>query len=383
MNFDVVMLTSAHPATDDRIFYREAKTLVEAGQSVCIVGRHPSSEILEGIHIRALGAPASRLKRLLLGVAILDIACELNARLYIIHDPELIAIAFVLRLLGKKVVYDAHENLPAQIRQKDWIPRPLRWVLVPTASALEWVASRLLSGVIAAVPAIQVRFRSSRTELIRNFPTRSALATLADGPPISTRANVVIYTGGLSRIRGIRELVEAFRGLDGAQLWLVGSFDDAAFQTEIMSSLPHNVLWLGWRPHPEVLKLYRMAKLGAVVLYSTPNHRCAVPVKLFEYLGAGLPAIISDFPEYKEFVQGCGIEVDPLNVTAIRSAISALLADNAMLTEMSARARQRVVASFSWENEGTRLVEFCTKIMTGRDSLPGAMVTDSPRQLHT
>jgi glycosyltransferase involved in cell wall biosynthesis len=383
MNFDVVMLTSAHPATDDRIFYREAKTLVEAGRSVCIVGRHPRSEILEGIHIRALGASPSRVKRLLLGVAILNIACELNARLYIIHDPELIGIAFVLRLLGKKVVYDAHENLPAQIRQKDWIPRPLRWVLVPTAAALEWVASRLLSGVIAAVPAIQVRFPSSRTELIRNFPTRSALATLADGPPISTRANVVIYTGGLSRIRGIRELVEAFRRLDGAQLWLVGGFDDAAFQKDITSSLPHNVLWLGWRPHPEVLKLYRMAKLGAVLLHSTPNHRCALPVKLFEYLGAGLPVIVSDFPEYKEFVQDCGIEVDPQNVTAIRSAISALLADNAMLTEMSARARQRVVASFSWENEGTRLVEFCTKIITGRDSLPGAIVTDSPRHLHT
>jgi glycosyltransferase involved in cell wall biosynthesis len=383
MNFDVVMLTSAHAATDDRIFYREAKTLVESGQSVCVVGRHPSSEILEGIHIRALAAPKGRLKRLLLGVAILDIACELKARLYIIHDPELIGIAFVLRLLEKKVVYDAHENLPAQIRQKDWIPRPLRWILAPTASALEWIASRLLNGVIAAVPAIQVRFRPSHTELVRNFPTRSALATLAEGPPISTRANVVIYTGGLSRIRGIRELVEAFRGLDGAQLWLVGSFDDTEFQKEITSSLPHNVLWLGWRPHPEVLKLYRMAKLGAVVLHSTPNHRCALPVKLFEYLGAGLPTIISDFPEYKEFLQGCGIAVDPQNVTAIRSAVSVLLADNAMLTKMSARARQRVVVLFSWENEGTRLVEFCSKIMTGRDLLPEAMVTESQRQLHT
>jgi glycosyltransferase involved in cell wall biosynthesis len=383
MNFDVVMLTSAHAATDDRIFYREAKTLVEAGQAVCVVGRHPTSEILEGIHIRALGATKSRLRRLLLGVAILDIACELKARLYIIHDPELIAIALLLRLLGKRVVYDAHENLPSQIRQKDWIPTPLRWVLAPAASALEWVASRLLSGVIAAVPAIQVRFRASHTELVRNFPTRSALATLAEGPPISTRANVVIYTGGLSRIRGIRELVEAFRGLDGAQLWLVGSFDDTGFQKEITSSLPHNVLWLGWSPHPEVLKLYRMAKLGAVVLYSTPNHRCALPVKLFEYLGAGLPTIISDFPEYKEFVLGCGIAVDPQNVTAIRSAVSLLLGDDAMLTEMSVRARQRVVASFSWENEGTRLVEFCTKIMTGHDLLPGAMVRDSPRQLHT
>jgi glycosyltransferase involved in cell wall biosynthesis len=171
--------------------------------------------------------------------------------------------------------------------------------------------------------------------------------------------------------------------LDGAQLWLVGSFDDTEFQKEITSSLPHNVLWLGWRPHPEVLKLYRMAKLGAVVLHSTPNHRCALPVKLFEYLGAGLPTIISDFPEYKEFLQGCGIAVDPQNVTAIRSAVSVLLADNAMLTKMSARARQRVVVLFSWENEGTRLVEFCSKIMTGRDLLPEAMVTESQRQLHT
>jgi glycosyltransferase involved in cell wall biosynthesis len=383
MSFDVVMLTSAHSATDDRIFYREAKTLQEAGYSVCVVGRHGRSEILEGIHIRALRAARSRMQRLLLGLTVLRTVIALRGRLYIIHDPELIGVALILRLLGKKVVYDVHENLPAQIQQKDWIPAPMRLVVAPMAASVEWAASHLLNGIIAAVPAIAMRFPTRKTTLARNFPTRSALATLAEGPPINLRANVVIYTGGLSRVRGIRELVEAFRRLEEAELWLVGDFDDTAFREEILASLPSNVLWLGWGPHLEVLKLYRLAKLGAVLLHSTPNHRCALPVKLFEYLGAGLPIIASDFPEYKELVQGCGMQVDPRNVDAIRNGIRALLSNDVALTEMSTRARQRVVASFSWQDEGARLLKFCTGLMAPPRAIAGTILAASPGHSHT
>jgi glycosyltransferase involved in cell wall biosynthesis len=383
MSFDVVMLTSAHSATDDRIFYREAKTLHEAGQSVCVVGRHRQSEILEGIHIRALRAAPSRMQRLQLGLTVLRIAITLNGRLYIIHDPELIGVALILRLLGKKVVYDAHENLPVQIQQKDWIPKSMRWVVAPAVASVEWAASRLLNGIIAAVPAIATRFPARKTTLVRNFPTRSALATLGEGPLITRRTNVVIYTGGLSRVRGIRELVEAFRELEGAELWLVGDFDDPAFRQEILATLPRNVRWLGWKPHPEVLKLYRRAKLGAVLLHPTPNHRCALPVKLFEYLGAGLPIIASDFPEYKELVQGCGMQVDPRNINEIRNGITALLTNDLALTEMSTRARQRVVAFFSWQDEGTRLVKFCTRLMAPPRAIAGTILAASPGHSHT
>jgi glycosyltransferase involved in cell wall biosynthesis len=216
MAFDVVMLTSAHSATDDRIFHREAKTLSEAGYSVAVVGKHPQSEIVDGIHVHALRAARNRSQRLLLSIDILRAALRLNGTLFIIHDPELIGIALILRLLGRNVIYDAHENLPAQVRQKDWIARPFRWALAPSAAGVEWFAARTLSGIIAAVPAIQRRFPSRKTVLVRNFPTRSALATLAEGPPLAERKNVVIYTGGLSRVRGICELVEAFRALEGA-----------------------------------------------------------------------------------------------------------------------------------------------------------------------
>jgi glycosyltransferase involved in cell wall biosynthesis len=383
MTFDVVMLTSAHSATDDRIFYREAKTFAESGYSTCVVGKHPVSETLDGIHIQALRTARNRSERLWLGIDILKLALALNGKLFIIHDPELIGIALGLRLLGKEVIYDSHENLPMQIRQKDWIAKPLRRAMAPVAVAIEWFAGQALSGIIAAVPAIQRRFPSRKTVLVRNFPTRSALATLAEGPPLNERKNVVIYTGGLSRVRGIGELVDAFRTLDGAELWLVGEFDDPQFREEVVSSLPSNVLWLGWRSHPEVLKLYGKAKVGAVLLQSTPNHRCALPVKMFEYYGAGLPVIASDFPEYEELVRGCGVQVDPRNIAEIRKQIIALLENNSALLQMSTQARHRAVSEFSWEGEGVRLLEFCSRLITPSRSAAAAPLSEMPRHFRS
>jgi|SRR5579862_478801 len=376
MAFDIVMLTSAHAALDDRIFYREAKSLKEAGYSVCVVGKHSTSEVVDGIQICPIKAAHSRAQRLWLGISILKKAVELDGHVFIIHDPELIAVALLLRARGKTVAYDAHENLPAQIQQKAWIPKLIRCLLVPVAKTAEWIASRALNGVMAAVPAIQGRFPARKTVLVRNFPTSEALATLGEGTEINERRNVVIYTGGLSRVRGTAELIETFRGLTSAELWLVGDFDDPAFRNEMVPNLPINVKWLGWKTHPDVLKLYREAKLGVVLLHSTPNHRCALPVKLFEYLGAGLPVIASNFPEYETLVRGCGVCVNPMNVGDIRSAVTTLLRDESLLKRMSAEARKRVLKEFHWQGEGDRLVEFCSRLMAKRSGdripLPGS-----------
>lgn len=371
MPFDVVMLTSAHPATDDRIFYREAKTLAEAGYAVCVVGRHPRSELVDGIYIHALSAVGGRFARLLQQREVLKVARELAGTIYIFHDPELIAVGLMLRALGKVVVYDAHENLPKQILQKDWIPRPLRWLIAPIAGAIEYMSSWPLSGVFAAVPAIESRFPKSRTILVRNFPTRVALNVLSEGKPITSRPDVVIYTGCFSPVRGTRELVMAFReDLHDVQLWLVGKFQDATFEQEILSSLPPNVKWLGWKEHPETLYLYREAKIGALLLHDTPNHRCALPVKLFEYLGAGLPVISSNFPEYAPYVQGCGVLVDPEDIFSIRDGIRELLSDSRRLEAMSTTARERAMRLYSWEAEGMRLTEFCARHLARRSGEP-------------
>jgi len=360
-HFDVVMLTTVHRATDDRIFHREAKSLAEAGLSVCIVGPHDRSGLIEGIWVSALPVQRDRRQRLALGWAVLRRCLRTDSKLFLFHDPELFGVGLLLRLLGRKVIYDCHENVHLQVLQKTWIPVWARKPIAFTVRITERSLAKLLSGIIAAAPSIGDRFPADRTVLVRNFPTASAMKCLGGGPPINRRADVVIYTGSMSRIRGIRELVEAFGGpeLRHVELWLVGDFHDDDFREEILRSLPPNAKWLGSMEHGDVLKLYQQAKLGAVLLHPTPSHRNALPVKLFEYFGAGLPVVASNYPEMVSLVGPCGFCVDPRNVKEVRAAIVNLLADRTKMSEMSTLARERVLNTMSWQGEAERLTNFC------------------------
>jgi glycosyltransferase involved in cell wall biosynthesis len=297
---------------------------------------------------------------LILGWTLFRKALRAKGRFYIFHDPELFGAALLLRLLGKRVAYDAHENLPMQVLQKQWLPAPVRYAIFPFVYLAEWTGSRLLTGVISAIPITVSRFPRNRTVLVRNFPTASALELLTSGGPLHTRQNVAIYSGGITAIRGIRELVSAFNGMHNAELWLLGKFEESVFEREILDNLPANVKYLGFRPFPDVLKLYSSAKIGAVLLYPEPNHRNSLPIKLFEYMAAGLPVLISNLPEFSAMIKGCGIQVDPRNVSDIRTALIKLFSDAEMAEEMSQTARRRALAEFTWENEGRRLLDFCS-----------------------
>jgi glycosyltransferase involved in cell wall biosynthesis len=376
-SFDVVMLTTSHPATDNRIFYREAKTLAEAGLAVAVIGPHPKPEVLEGVWIEALAKHKRGSLRLLQGWTVMRLALRLRSRVFLFHDPELFGVGLVLRLLGKKVVYDCHENLPAQVLQKAWIPRPLRRLASAAACALEWFGSRLLSGVAVARDAVLPRFPKNRRIPIRNFPTEQGLKS-AEGLPLNLRQNIVIYAGGLGRVRGIAELIEAFRHIkpEEAELWLAGIFHDKAFQEEVLKDLPPNIKYLGWMEHPQVLALYPSVKIGINLLYPTPSHRDSQPIKLYEYLAAGIPVIASNFPEFSQLLEGCGVLVDPMDPAQIERAIRDLLSDQTRLCEMSKIARERVLSSYCWKGEGARLVDFCNQL---RGVQPNAPAKDKAR----
>ena len=364
-SFDVVMLATVHDATDDRVFYREARSLRKAGFSVCVMAPHVSSEVRDDIWIEALPKQSSHVRRLLQGATLFRKALHFGDALFIFHDSELFPVALLLRLCGRRVVYDCHENLPMQVLQKNWLPRPVRRLLAPLAWGTEYFGSRLLSGVLVARDSIVKRFPKNRTISVRNYPTSEALS-VSVGPPIAERKNIVIYAGGLSRVRGIAEIVEAIRSINvpGTELWLVGPFDSQAFEQEILCSLPAHASWKGKMQHSEVVKLYANAKIGMSTLHPTPSHRNSQPVKLYEYLGAGLPVVASNFPEFSELLRGCGVQVDAQNVEEIRTAVRNLLLDNVALEKMSNTGRERILNSYCWDREADRLVQFCHKLST-------------------
>jgi len=124
----ICIITTVHQPLDTRIFYHEAVSLKKY-YSVVLVSTTGKDFSKQGIEIKGLGVVKNRFSRFTKMFSALSRALEEKADVYHFHDLELIPMGLFLRLLGKRVIYDVHENNPEYILDKDWIPTiPLRWL---------------------------------------------------------------------------------------------------------------------------------------------------------------------------------------------------------------------------------------------------------------
>lgn len=132
----IVHLSSAHPCFDIRIFVKECKTLAQQGYEVVLVVPHDQDEVVDEIKINSVAKPKGRRERMFkTALGVYRAALKEDADLYHFHDPELIPFGIMLRVRGKKVIYDVHEDLPRQILTKPWINPFLRRILSVCAAA--------------------------------------------------------------------------------------------------------------------------------------------------------------------------------------------------------------------------------------------------------
>jgi len=97
---------------------------------------------------------------------------------------------------------------------------------------------------------------------------------------------------------------------------------------------------------------------GLVLLNPVINYRDALAVKMFEYMSAGIPVIASNFPLWKEIVEGsdCGICVDPLNPGRISEAIQFIVEHPAEAEKMGKNGRRGVEERYNWGMEEKKLL---------------------------
>jgi len=172
MPIKVCILTTVHQPFDIRIFHKEVKSLVNFGYKVTLIAQHSKNEIVDGVKIIALPKPRNRFMRILgLTWRVSYLALRQRADIYHFHDPELILVGIVLRLLRKKVIYDVHEDVPKQILNKDWIWNVnIRKFVAFTMNTIEQIGAFLFNRIVVATPDIAKKFTKKKTVILRNFP---------------------------------------------------------------------------------------------------------------------------------------------------------------------------------------------------------------------
>lgn len=370
----IAHLSSVHPPFDVRIFHKECKSLARAGYDVILIASHNGDEVVEGIRLRAIERPSGRLSRMLKSTwAVWREAVRVNADLYHFHDPELIPVGLLLRLKGKRVVYDVHENVPADIASKYYIPRPARRVLGWIVGLIEKQSSRHFSALVSATGSIGLRFETSSTPtvVINNYPFLEQFDPNAIRP-WESRSTSVAYAGLLSSDRCIQEIIEAMGLLPDnlqATLKLAGSFSPPDYVTNLEKQK-------GWRrtemlgniTRKQVDSLLADCRAGLCVYRPVPNNVDSSPNKLFEYMRAGLPVIASDFPGFRTIVDTfqCGVLVNPLEPNSIKKAIEYILHHPSEAQEMGRRGMEAVAREFNWAREESKLLSLYEDLLAPR-----------------
>jgi glycosyltransferase involved in cell wall biosynthesis len=367
----VTHLTTVHPPFDVRIFHKECKSIARAGYDVTLIACHDRDEMREGVRIHAIPKAHGRLSRMIWGVwAVYREAVRQDADLYHFHDPELIPVGLVMRLKGKKVVYDVHEDVSADVALKHYIPQPFRGPAAWIVSLMETAAAKFFSAVIPATPWIARRFgpRTDNVVVVSNYP-------VIDGPqlearrPWPQRSAAVAYVGLLARDRCISEMVRAMTLLPknlGGTLRLAGTFSSEDFQRELAGINGWDRAdFLGNLIPTQVAGLLEDVRAGLLIYRPDPNNVQAAPNKLFEYMCAGIPVIASDFPSFREIIEDvkCGLLVNPLDPHAIARAIEYVFNHPAAAEQMGLRGREAVRSRYNWPSQERKLLNLYRKLL--------------------
>lgn len=315
----VLVVTTVHPPDDPRVRQRTVGVLA-ATMPVRYASRSPGPTDQQGFTWVPL--PGARLAR---AVRALREALRPDVAVVSVHDPELIPIALLARAAGRRAVVDVHEDVPAQILDKEWLPGLLRRPLAAVAVALLRIAERVCTITLAEQNYAHL-FRDAHPVFV-NYPVTEHLP---DPRPDSD--GTIVYVGDVTRARGAELAVRAVAAMGSAvPLTLIGRCREPLRTelTRLAAALGVELHLCGFLPHAEAMQHAASAAVGLSPLLGLPNHRDSLPSKVIEYLAIGIPVVASDLPGTRRVVEDVrGVMlVEAGDVQAWAQALEEIIAD--------------------------------------------------------
>lgn len=357
----VCIVAPVHRFDDTRVFKKEALSLNKWGYEVVQYSRTPQSQekLVDGVLIKPVRYN-SRYERFIKLIPLFFQLLKEKADIYHLHNPDTIPYVLLLKILGKKVVYDTHEDFSKKIRLRGWIPRSIRMVTAFMVDKAEIIASHFADFTIVTQEIQALKFRNSL--LIENAPVYREVQKLASTQIKDSMK--LAYLGGISKDRGLAPMLEILSKLNDViptRLTLIGSSVND-FYLEEVKNLPiwKQVDYLGPLPQEKAFEKITQSDFGLVTILDTADYRNTSPNKIYEYMMLGVPFIATDFPKWKAQLSEAEVGYF-INPTTISEEFIQVLKENRrgsiIHQKLSSNCVEFIEKHFNWDKSQAPLLE--------------------------
>ena len=349
--------------TDNRV-HKVCSSLVKFGYSVILIGR----KLPQSLPINQRTYQTIRMR--LIFTKGLCFYAEYNIRLFFLllftkadvllaNDLDsLLANYLVGRIKNKPLVFDSHEyftEVPELIHrpqvQKVW--KKIEQFIVPKIKNAYTVCD--------SIADLFKQEYGTDFKVVRNVPLARNNVTIPDNKKIKDTRKIILYQGALNIGRGLPQLLDTMQYINGALLLIAGDGDIAEELKSQAAKLKLNdkVRFLGKLPLEEVNHITKQAHLGLSIEEDMGlNYRFALPNKLFDYIQAGVPVMVSNLPEMAKIVSkyNLGLILQSHDPKIMSVTITEALT-NTDLRKIWKENLQRTASEFIWEKEELILKE--------------------------
>jgi hypothetical protein len=395
----VFILTSQHDPYDDRIFYKEGRSLTKAGYAVTIVsGKADRDDEREGIVIRRVGRRGvlSRIPHLAWIDSIVGffrLGLRIRATIYHCHEWDALVAAYLIKLLRRcsaggrpLVISEIRDSFPGTWPSEKK-PRLVQLAQASIANFLDKAINCRADCLIGVEEPKAQRYVSfgmprSRAFTIENYVPLEFFAFRPK--PFDPKKLVLAYSGGLSFVRGTGILVEAAVGFARRsglrpKLLLIGPFISNEDRRSVVrlcraSAGLVDVEMTGWIPHTEVAERLSEADICFILFYNSKRYDWAMsgkagPIKLYEYMACGKPIIAVDLPALRHTIleNDCGLIV-PQNggADAVVRAIEYYVGNPQELLRHGRNGRAAVERYYNWSQGEKKLLSIYDRLLSSR-----------------
>ncbi len=269
------------------------------------------------------------------------------------------------RIRGKPLVYDTHEYFT---EVPELTGRPAVKKIWETIEKLIFPKLRHIITVNRSIALAYKEKYGKDIRIIRNVPEKwigkAAVSPAFFGLPENKKL-IILQGAGINRDRGAEEAVEAMRYIDNAILVIAGKGDVIPeLQTKIReTSIQKKVVFIPPLPYKELMQLTGICDLGlSLDKDSNLNYRYSLPNKLFDYIMAGIPVLVSDLPELRHIVEKyeIGLIAQDYSPKGIAGSINSILFGT---PEKNWKKNLQIAAdTLNWEKERHKLISLYRQV---------------------